>query len=211
MENLTERSGATRQRIVQATIEAIKTHGLAGASARMIAKTGGFNQALIYYYFPGLKDLFLAALESTSATRMESYLPRLQAITSIEDLTRVGRELFDEDIAAGHITVLAELMAAALPDPAMAARIGELLQPWVRLTQDTIDRFVRGTFLEPMIQTRAVAEALVAFYLGMEMLYHLDHDRSRIESLFSMFSALAPLAAPFLNVAPQAPDAEVEP
>jgi AcrR family transcriptional regulator len=202
MDVMAERTGATRDRIVDAAVEAIRAHGLGGASARMIAKTGGFNQALIYYYFPTLKDLFVAALEATSATRMEGYLPRLAAVTSFEDLVRTGRELLDEDIAAGHITVLAELMAAAIPDPAMGARIGELLQPWVRLTQDTIDRFVRGTFLEPMVQTRAIAEALVAFYLGMEMLYHLDRDRSRIDALFGMFSALAPVAAPFLNVAP---------
>jgi len=189
----------TRERIVTAAIETIKTQGFAGASARAIGKAGGFNQGLIYYYFPSLKDLFLAALEQTSAARMNAYLPRLGGITSIEDVIRVGRELFDEDIEAGHITVLAELVAASLPDPSMGARIVELMEPWVRLTQDTIDRFVRGTFLEQMIQTRDVAQALVAFYLGIEMLYHLDHDRSRIDGLFSMFSALAPIAAPFFN------------
>lgn len=196
-------TGATRDRIVTAALETIKTQGLAGASARAIGKTGGFNQALIYYYFPNLTSLYLAALEHTSNARMNAYLARMTDIRSLDDLVHVGGELFDEDVRAGHITVLAELVASALAQPELGARITELMEPWVRLTQDTIDRFVRGTFLEPMIQTGAIAQALVAFYLGIEMLYHLDRDRSRTDALFAMFKALAPIAAPFLASSPQ--------
>ncbi|MGZ6494128.1 MAG: TetR/AcrR family transcriptional regulator [Actinomycetota bacterium] len=196
-------TGATRERIVTAAVETIKTHGLTGASARAIGKTGGFNQALIYYYFPNLTSLYLAALEHTSNARMNAYLARMTDIGSLDDLVRVGGELFDEDVGAGHITVLAELVASALAQPELGARITELMEPWVRLTQDTIDRFVRGTFLEPMIQTGAIAQALVAFYLGIEMLYHLDRDRSRTDALFAMLKALAPIAAPFLASSPR--------
>jgi AcrR family transcriptional regulator len=198
----------TRERIVAAAIETIKTHGFSGASARAIAKAGGFNQGLIYYYFADLDDLFVAALEQTSAERMSAYLPAISEVSSLEELVRVGRELFLQDAAAGHITVLAELVAAALPHPEMGARIAERMEPWTRLTQDTLDRFVRGTFLEQMVSTRALAEALVAFYLGLEMMYHLDRNGTRAETLFSMFAAVAPLASPFLNPSPPASETE---
>ena len=42
---------ATKARIVAAAIETLKTDGFAGASARAIAKAGGFNQALVFYHF----------------------------------------------------------------------------------------------------------------------------------------------------------------
>ena len=38
-----------RRRIIDATIEAIRTKGSDGATARAIAEIGGFNQALIHY------------------------------------------------------------------------------------------------------------------------------------------------------------------
>src|SRR5207249_1839872 len=42
---------ATRAQFVEATIETLKREGFAGASARAIARTGGFNQSLIFYHF----------------------------------------------------------------------------------------------------------------------------------------------------------------
>src|SRR6266567_4500203 len=96
-------TGATRDRIVTAAVETIKTRG--------------FNQALIYYYFPNLTSLYLAALEHTSNARMNAYLARMTDIRSLDDLVRVGGELFDEDVRAGHITVLAELVGSALAQP----------------------------------------------------------------------------------------------
>src|SRR5438067_12887496 len=110
-------TGPTRDRIVTAAVETIKAHGLAGASARAIAKTGGFNQALIYYYFPSLTGLYLAALEHTSAARMNAYLARTTDIRSLDDLVRVGGALVDDDVAAGHITAQAQLVCCALAPP----------------------------------------------------------------------------------------------
>src|SRR5437763_16428625 len=125
-------TGPTRDRIVTAAVETIKAHGLAGASARAIAKTGGFNQALIYYYFPSLTGLYLAALEHTSAARMNAYLARMTDIRSLDELVPVWGALFAEDVAAGHITVPAELASSAPAQPACGARTTELLGPAAR-------------------------------------------------------------------------------
>ena len=114
----------------------------------------------------------------------------------------MARELFEEDVRAGHITVLAELMSAAISSPEMGRQIVERLEPWIRMTQDSIARFTRGSVIEPMISPQAVAESLVALYLGMEMLHHLDGDRSRAQRFFDMLSAFVPMIAGFFNAAP---------
>src|SRR5947208_16019504 len=52
---------ATRKRIVMAAVETLKQEGFAGTSARAVARTGGFNQALVFYHFGSMTELLLAA------------------------------------------------------------------------------------------------------------------------------------------------------
>jgi AcrR family transcriptional regulator len=192
-------AGPTKERILEAALETVKREGFAGASARAVARAGGFNQALIYYYFGNLNELLLATLEETSRRRLASYRARMSDIHSLEDLARIGGELYAEDLKEGHIAVLTELLAAALPNPEMGPRIVAAMQPWVELAEDAITRVVRGSVAESILPARTVAHGLVAFYVGIEMLYHLDRDESRAEELFRMFANLASVAGPLLG------------
>lgn len=194
-------SGA-EQAIIDAAIEAVKTRGSAGASARTIAQIGGFGQALIYYHFGSLKGLLIAALELTSLQRLDRYREFAESVDSLEELVAVGQELFREDVAGGHITVLSELVAACLTHPDLGPEVMRCLEPWVDLTQKLIDRFLRGSFLEGWVDSRDAAQALIAFYMGMEMLYHLDRDAGRSDRLFQMFSRFVPLLSPMITPAP---------
>jgi AcrR family transcriptional regulator len=55
-----ELPGGTKARIVEAAVETLKAKGFAGSSAREIAKTGGFNQALIFYHYGSVQNVLLA-------------------------------------------------------------------------------------------------------------------------------------------------------
>jgi len=189
----------TRRRIINAAVEAIRAKGTEGATARAIASIGGFNQALIYYYFGSLNGLLVAALESTSDNRMARYLAELDRIGSLEDLGRVGAELFREDADAGTVTVISELVSSSLAHPEMRPEVMAQLEPWIALIERLITRLTRGSAVENVLPARDVAWALVALYMGMEQLYHLDGDESRALRLFEMFSRVAPLADSFLG------------
>src|SRR5687767_14212759 len=65
--------GDVRSRMIEAALETLRTHGFKGASARAIARAGGFNSALIFYYFGTLHGLLLAALDHSSEQRMRRY------------------------------------------------------------------------------------------------------------------------------------------
>jgi AcrR family transcriptional regulator len=188
-----------RRRIVDSTIEAIRTRGADGATARAIAEFGGFNQALIYYYFDDLKGALIAARDATSDRRMARYLPELERIGTLEELSTVGTELFQEDVKAGTITVISELVSACLTHPDLKPHVVRSMEPWVDLAERLIERVVRGSLLENVLPTRDIAWALLAFYMGIEQLYNLDDDSSRAERLFEMFGRLAPLADPLLK------------
>ena len=63
----------TKQRVVAAALETLREEGFAGTTTRAIARRGGFNQALVFYYFGSMDALLLAALDSTNEQRLEAY------------------------------------------------------------------------------------------------------------------------------------------
>jgi AcrR family transcriptional regulator len=192
------RGEATRRRIVEAALETLKEGGFAGASARAIARRGGFNQALIFYHFGSVDEALLAALDETSGRRMERYRAALEGVGSLPDLLAVAAEIYREDLAAGHITVLAEMIAGASAHPDLGPRIVERIEPWVAFTEEAIGRVLNGSPLAAFIPVRDVAFAIVALYLGLELLTHLQGDGSRTESLLALARSAAPMAAGLL-------------
>ena len=194
-----EASASTKRRIVEAAIEAIKQKGSAGATARTIAEIAGFNQALIYYHFGSLKGLLIAALDETSDRRLAIYQGQVDGIRTLEDLARVGKALHSQDMIEGHMTVLSELVSACLTHPDLRPQIMARLEPWIDLAEGVVARLIADTFLASMLPSREVAQALVAFYMGMEMLNHLDGDEKRADRLFEMFSSFVPVLSPLLG------------
>jgi hypothetical protein len=53
--------------------------------------------------------------------------------------------------------------------------------------------FVRGTPFAALVPVRQAAEAVIALYLGMEMLMHLDGDLASPESFFASAEQAATL------------------
>lgn len=191
--------GTTKDRIVEAALETLKEEGFAGTSARAIARRGGFNQALIFYHFGTLNDLLLAALDSTASERMERYTEALAGAGRIEERIQVATELYREDLERGHITVISELIAGSLSRPDLAPEVVARVEPWVGLVEGIIGEVVTGSVLEGMIQPRTLAFAVVALYLGVDLLSHLDDDVSQAVALFETAGRLASLLEPVLT------------
>jgi AcrR family transcriptional regulator len=57
----------TREEILRAAMAEFAAHGFGGARMEAIAERSGVNKKLIYYYFAGKDELFLAVLEQTYA------------------------------------------------------------------------------------------------------------------------------------------------
>lgn len=183
--NVIPASADTRHRILDAAIETLREEGFSGTSARAIAKRGEFNQALIFYHYGSLIDLFLAALDETSRRRLDRYRDAINAIDDLPTAVKVASDLYAEDIRSGHMTVLAELISGASSVPGLGEAIVERMQPWVRFTEEALERLLGETPLTTLFPVEQMAHGLVALYLGVEMLTHLDGDRERTEALFA--------------------------
>ncbi len=192
----------TREQIVEAALETLKTEGYAGASARAIARRGGFNQALIFYHFGTLNRLFLAALDHTSEQRMARYREAVAGATTLEHMLEVAFRIYREDLDAGHVRVFSELIAASMAHPELKPEIAARTEPWIAFARDAIDKVIAGSPFATDLPTRQLAFAVVAFYCGVNLLSTLDEDRSDTEALFRTARSLAPLVSALLQVPP---------
>lgn len=196
------RGQQTRTRMVTAALETLKREGFSGSSARAIARTGGFNQALVFYHFGSVRELLLAALDETSARRMARYREVVDTADSLPELIAAATEVYREDLASGHIKVLAEMIAGASSMPELGPEIVRRIEPWIDFARDAVAR-VSATLPFPVpVPPEDTAFAVVALFLGIELLTHLEGDGTRSDRLFELGSQLATMAALLFGTPP---------
>jgi AcrR family transcriptional regulator len=183
----------TRDALVRGAIDALKDQGFAGASAREIARRAGCNQSLVFYHFRSVTNLLLAALDEVSATRHAHYQAAVDRATGLGELVDAAEGVFEEDLDAGHIAVLAEMIAGASATPGLAPEVAARIAPWRQFAADALGGVLSGTPLSAVIEPDVAAHAVVALYLGLEMLAHIDGDRTPALALFARARELAVL------------------
>jgi AcrR family transcriptional regulator len=183
----------TRQALVDAAIETLKSEGFVGTSARAIAKQAGCNQALVFYHFGSVVDLLLAALEEVSARRLERYTVAAAAVSSPSELVAVASEVFREDLDNGYVKVLVEMIAGASATPGLGAEVASRIAPWREFARRTLESGLSDSAVGPLVPLDDLSYAVVALYLGLEMLSHLDGDRSHAAAIFDHAGRLASL------------------
>jgi len=183
----------TRDRIVDAALETLKTEGFAGATSRAIARTGGFNQALIFYHFRSLDGLLLAALDKTSAERLDRYRAAVDRAEDAQHLAEVAATVYAEDRDRGHMTVVSQMVAGSVARPELAKEVVARMEPWIELCEDALRKALADTPAPQVVPLRDLAYAVVTFYLGLNLLTHLDEDSARTEALVARLQGLAAL------------------
>jgi AcrR family transcriptional regulator len=181
-------SAQRRDQILDAAVETLQKDGFAGATSRAIARAGGFNQALVFYYFGSLDALLLAGLERTSEARLARYRTALEDVSTLEQLLETLAALYEDDRRSGHMTVVSQLIAGSLARPELAPQVLERMRPWLELAEQTIARL-----LPPIVPPADVAHAAVTFYLGVNLLASLDPNDERLTALFEHARQLVPL------------------
>ena len=188
-----------RAQIIEAAMESLKEVGYAGTSIREIARRGGFNSALISYYFGGLHGLLLAALDHSSAIRMQRYTQAVEEASDVEELMEVARQIYREDVEGGHITIFSEMVAASLAHRELGPELVARAEPWIDFVEGAIRKAAGDSPLLQLFPPREIAYAVICFYLGVNLMTQLDADNSRVESLFELANRLAPVVAPMVQ------------
>jgi AcrR family transcriptional regulator len=164
----------TKDRLVDGAVRALAEHGLAGASARVIAAAAGVNQALVFYHFESVDKLLAEACRRATEARVALYRDRLAAVSSLTQLLAVGRELHATEQAAGNVTVLAQLLAGAQTDPRLAPAVAQALALWVAEIEAVLRRVVAGMPVADLFDVPGLARAVAAAFIGLELYEGVD-------------------------------------
>ena len=99
--------------------------------------------------------------------------------------------MFLADLDAGHVTVLVEMITGAQSVPGLGEQVAARLAPWRDFTERAIARALASSPVASLVPAAEAAHAVVAGFLGLELLAHLDDDRSAALALFDRARAAA--------------------
>lgn len=192
-----ERAGSgrtTRAALVDAARRTLIEEGFARTSARAIAGRAGCSQASVFYHFAGVPDLLLAVLDEISERRMAAYRDDLLAARTPAQLLRLGRRIADADLRSGDLRVLVEMVAGAGTVPGLKAEVATRIAPWEELVAEVATRFI-PTPLRSRLRPAVVAHAVVAGFLGLELLRDLRAEAAPTEEVLDGLERVGRLAA----------------
>jgi AcrR family transcriptional regulator len=167
-----------REELIAAALELFSRHAAEDVSIDDVATAAGASRALVYHYFGGKQELYVAALRS-AAEELEARLRPQEGGSPLDELSRGLARYFDfvEEHAAGFAALLRGGPANR------AGEIGEIVdgvrQRLFRLVMNQLHVGVPGPVLRITLRSW-IASVETA---GLDWLEHRDIDRPELEGL----------------------------
>lgn len=132
-----------KNRIVDAAIEVIAEHGVAGTTHRLIAAAADVPLGSLTYHFSSLDDLRAQAFRRHAERMSVTYAAHFDGVETCEQLVEAVTDLIHGDAGADarDWAIAYELYLAALRDPALRA----ITETWMRASRAVLERFVDPT------------------------------------------------------------------
>jgi AcrR family transcriptional regulator len=189
------RAADSRQALIEAAVDVLRHQGFAAATARTIAARVGCNQGLVFYHFGSVVGLLLAALDEVSAQRRQRYERALAGVHGAGELVELAARVFAEDLDTGDAKLLVEMIAGTASTPGLASEVKARMTPWAAFAQAALAPVLDSSPLGARVAPEEATHAVVALYLGLELLSHLDGDPAPALALFDQARRMVPLLA----------------
>lgn len=146
-----ERSAATRERILDATIECLVTYGYAGTTTPRVAETAGLTRGAQVHHFGSKNDLIIAAVQHLATKLVAAAVPRFVGVMTSHDPLGTILDLL-WDIHSGPIFVpIVELWVAGRTDPTLRDEVARFEDIVVTAILGTAAKVVPAEIHEPML------------------------------------------------------------
>lgn len=182
----------TKTKLLDGALRTLTEHGIAGTSARTIAAAAGVNQALVFYHYGSVDELLAAACRHGAEQRVALYRDRLAEVNDLSELLALARDLHTAEKAAGHLNVLGQLLAGAQTQPTLATATVAGLSLWTEELEHVLARVMADSPLSEFVDTRGLAKAIAAGFVGLELYEGVDPEGS--EHALAALEDLAALA-----------------
>lgn len=129
-----------KSRIIDAAIDVIADHGVAGTTHRRIAAAADVPLGSLTYHFTGIDDLLEQAFSRHAHRMSPLYEAHFADVRTDEDLIDAVTALIDRDAGADtrDWAIAYELYLAALRNPALRT----VTESWMRRSRAVLERFV---------------------------------------------------------------------
>jgi len=174
-----ERSAATRDALLEATITCLVEDGYANTTTSRVAERAGVSRGAHLHHFQTRSALVAAAMERLARLRSEELLLAADALPAGRERVARGLDLVWESYASPRFQAALALWAQARTDPELRAHLVDVERVLDRQTLELARR------LFPGISTRADfdrrVEMAVATIRGLALLdtLHPGSDRNR--------------------------------
>ena len=163
-----------RERILDATLETIATHGISAVTHRKIASCADVPLGSMTYYFEGIEALLGEAFSTFTERMSLEYTAFFEGVETTGDACdSVAELIFSSQVTTPkNMTLMYQFYALASSSPAMKA----VMQRWMQRSQQTLEQW-----FDP-----ATARALDAFIEGMPLHFVTDRqplDRNTIRKM----------------------------
>ncbi|MEU7900582.1 TetR/AcrR family transcriptional regulator [Nonomuraea sp. NPDC049152] len=167
-----------REELMAAALELFSTRDAEDVSIDDVASAAGASRALVYHYFGGKQELYVAALRS-AAEQLESRLRPQGGGRPLEDLALGLRRYFDfvEEHAAGFAALLRGGPANR------AGEVGEIVDGVRRRLFLMIQKQMRVDEPSPVLRTTLRSWIASVETAGLDWLEHRDIERPTLEKM----------------------------
>ncbi|CAM3889818.1 TetR/AcrR family transcriptional regulator [Tsukamurella ocularis] len=170
-----EQKELTREKLLDATITSLVTHGYAGTTTQRIQEAAGVSRGALLHHFGSKSELLVAAIHHVADARLRQMAGLSAEFADSTDPLRDMVAAIRSAMTGPHFQAALELWSASRTDAQLAAA---LLPAERRLGAE-----LRGIFAEYSgiadPTARALAfESLMALVRGLEVTRHLRDDGS---------------------------------
>jgi AcrR family transcriptional regulator len=157
----------TKQAILEAAMKVLARDGFPALTARNIAAEAGTNLALLNYHYGSKEKLLVALFHALNAER----LARQRAMYAVrpEPLSakwRKATDFYRQDLAAGWVRVLNELIAHGYSNPRIGKLVREQTWQWRGLISEAAKEGLPSLGID--LPAEFVGSVVASFWLGME-------------------------------------------
>jgi len=174
-----------------------------GTTARSIARAGDFNQALIYYHFESLEDLFFEGIQYVNHRRLEHFAARLEQVETLAELVEVAVALHQGEPDARDTSAVALLVAGWSTEAGLGPKVLASLRPWDDAVAAAVKRIMGATSLPEIVPVDQLAHAVSALFLGLQLLSRLDPDDPSTSEVFAALASGADAVTNLLSAFPK--------
>ena len=194
-----ERSAATQERLLDATLACLVELGWSGTSTTEVVRRAGVSRGAQVHHYPTKEDLVLAAVEYLLDRRVAEYEAAFEGMPPDQRTVGAAFDLLWEANSGDAWEAWIEFAVAARSDPGLKPRFAEVSQRFQQRTLALFSHMFPETDADPELARIGLMFAF-CFIDGMAVARMCGADAARLDEVREIFKLVTtpffPLSSP---------------